>query len=91
MRISFRLQYTSKNIRDNLKSFAGVTDGYWKDVEPKGKKYMILSMEHGNYIRSAGVLGGDLDSDDINEKFVLLDGIDYKSNNEYDKLLYMEV
>lgn len=80
-----------KILGDNLKSFAGVTDGYWKDVEPKGKKYMILSMEHGNYIRSAGVLGGDLDSDDINEKFVLLDGIDYKSNNEYDKLLYMEV
>ena len=80
-----------KILGDNLKSFAGVTDGYWKDVEPKGKKYMILSMEHGNYIRSAGVLGGDLDSDDINEKFVLLDGIDYKSNNGSMSILWTKI
>ncbi|WP_066826949.1 hypothetical protein [Clostridium tepidiprofundi] len=76
---------------DNLKVFSGATDGYWKDVEPKGKKYMILSMRSGNYIRSSGVLGGDLNSDDINKQFLILDGIDYKSNNEHDKLLYMEV
>ncbi|MGM7636598.1 hypothetical protein [Bacillus sp. Hm123] len=76
---------------DNLKFFAGVTDGYWKDVETKEKKYMILKMERGNFIRSAGESGGDLGSADINDNFIILDGIDYKSNNANHKLLYMEV
>lgn len=75
----------------NLKAFAGVTDGYWKDLEPKGKTYMVISMENGDYIRSAGDSRGDLSSTDIKEKFVILDGIDYKSNSATHQLLYMEV
>lgn len=76
---------------ENLISFAGVTDGYWKDLEPKGKKYMIISMGYGDYVRSAGLSGGDLSSADITDKFVIVDGIDYKSNSETRQLLYMEV
>lgn len=76
---------------DNLHIFAGVTDGYWKDLEIKGKKYMIISMESGDYVRSAGLQGGDLASTDIENKFVIVDGIDYKSNSSYRQLLYMEV
>ena len=78
-------------LKHNLMTFQGQTDGYWKDVEPKGKRYLILKMESGNFIRSAGLSGGDLNSDAINNKFMILDGIDYKSNNAYHKLLYMEV
>lgn len=51
---------------------------------------MILKMENGNYVRSAGKNGGDLASGHVNEKFVILDGIDYKSNNASHVLLYME-
>lgn len=76
---------------DNLHIFAGVTDGYWKDLETKGKKYMIISMDSGDYVRSAGLQGGDLASTDIKNKFVIVDGIDYKSNASYRHLLYMEV
>lgn len=76
---------------DNLKSFAGVTDGYWKDLEPKGKKYMIISMGSGDFVRSAGLAGGDLSSMDITNEFVIVDGIDYKSNSSTRQLLYMEV
>ncbi|MGN7402701.1 hypothetical protein ACTHO0_22870 [Cytobacillus praedii] len=78
-------------LEGNLISFAGVTDGYWKDVETNEKKYMILKMESGNFIRSTGHSGGDLGSGDINKNFVILDGIDYKSNKANHKLLYMEV
>ena len=74
-----------------LKLFSGITDGYWKDLESKGKKYMIINMEAGDYVRSAGQQGGDLSSDDVKNKFIILDGIDYKSNNASHKLLYMEV
>lgn len=72
-------------------SFSGETDGYWKDLETKGKKYMILKMEAGDYVRHAGVQNGDLDSTAINNKFVILDGIDYKCKNARHQLLYMEV
>lgn len=76
---------------ENLKVFAGHTEGYWKDIEPDDKKYMILSMESGDYVRSAGKSGEELGYDDIQDKFVILDGIDYKSNNSTHELLYMEV
>ncbi len=72
-------------------SFSGETDGYWKDLETKGKKYMILKMEAGDYVRHAGVQNSDLDSTDINNKFEILDGIDYKCKNARHQLLYMEV
>lgn len=75
----------------NLVTFAGMTDGYWKDLEPKGKKYMIISMGNGDYVRSAGHSGGDLSSADILNQFVIVDGVDYKSNSDTRKLLYMEV
>lgn len=76
---------------DNLHVYAGVTDGYWKDLETKGKKYMIISMGSGDYVRSSGLQGGDLGVTDIENKFVIVDGIDYKSNSSSRKLLYMEV
>jgi len=76
---------------DNMHIFAGATDSYWKDIEPKGKKYMILRMMSGNIVREANKQNGDLDDDAINGKFVILNGIDYKSNNASHKLLYLEV
>ena len=85
----------SQEFRDDLEShlvsFAGKTDDYWKDLEPKGKRYMIISIGQGDYVRAAGVLGGDLSKKDIENKFVILDGIDYKSNSALRELRYMEV
>jgi hypothetical protein len=74
-----------------LKIFKGNTQAYWKDLEPTGKKCMILRMVAGNYIRNAGAFGQDFSSTDVNDKFLILDGIDYKSNNLSHELLYMEV
>ncbi len=80
-----------KILSDNLKEFSGDTDSYWDDIETKDKQYMILKIEQGNFVREAGKKGGDLDTSQINNKFVILSGIDYKSNNSKDKLLYLEV
>lgn len=81
----------SDALGDNLLVFSGMTDSYWKDLEPKGKRYMIISMENGDFVRSAGHSGGDLSSGDILNQFVIVDGIDYKSNSNYRELRYMEV
>lgn len=76
---------------EQLKIFKGDTESYWKDIEPKGKKYMIIDMESGNYIRNSGSFGEEISSLDVNGKFLILDGIDYKSNSKDKELLYMEV
>lgn len=76
---------------ENLKVFSGVTDGYWKDIEPKGKKYMILDMIQGDFVRNAGAPGEENGYSAVSGKFIIFDGIDYKSNNANHKLLYMEV
>lgn len=80
-------------LKENLKSCSKHTDGYWDEIEPKGKKYMILRMERNDFVRSQGISGEDSKYaySDVNEKFVILDGIDYKSNDDSHTLLYMEV
>lgn len=73
------------------RSFSGETDSYWNDIEQKGKQYLLLRMEHGNFVRSTGKIGEELSADDVNGKFPIVDGIDYKSNNASHTLVYLEV
>jgi hypothetical protein len=76
---------------DYYQSFSGVTEGYWKDLQPKGTKCLILGMEAGNFIRNSGKNGEELNADAINKQFLILDGIDYKSNNANHALTYMVI
>ena len=75
----------------NLLKFSGQTDGYWKDLETNEKKYMILGIGNGDYVRSSNNKGGDLGYAHVLNNFVILDGIDYKSNSERNVITYMEV
>ena len=81
----------ANSLGSNLKIFSGDTDGYWKDLEPKGKHYMIISMGVGDYVRPAGQTGGDLSHKDVLNQFRIINGMDYKSYSTIRKLLYMEV
>lgn len=76
---------------DDLKEFHGKTNGYWKDIQPKGKKFMLLKMEYGSIVRASGQSGQEIFTGDLFGKFIIVDGIDYKSKSDTDKLLYMEV
>ena len=78
-------------VRNHLKTFKGETEEFWKDIEPKGKRFMIIGMKEGNYVRNSGKHGEELSADDVNGKFVILDGIDYKSKNPDDVIGYLEV
>ncbi len=83
-----------KILGDNLKEFAGDTlaggkNPLFKDIEPKNKRCMILHMESEKLIRACN--GKSMAFDEINGKFVILEGIDYQSQSREDKLLYMEV
>jgi hypothetical protein len=60
-------------------------------LKPKGTRYLIIQMKNGNLIRNCGKNGEELKADDVNGKFPILDGIDYKSNRSFDQLIFMEV
>ncbi len=88
------IEYTDnlkQKLGKELKVFKGTTEDYWKDIEPKNRKMLIIDMEFGNYIRNSGAFGEEFSAYDINGKFMILDGIDYKSKDANDELLYMEV
>ncbi|MDF9840775.1 MULTISPECIES: hypothetical protein [unclassified Paenibacillus] len=91
----FNKDTLKQTLGEELKSFKGVTDGYWKDIESKEKRYLIIHLEATNvnksFIRNAAVVGEELSNKEVNEQFLLLDGIDYKSNYSNNELLYMEV
>ena len=80
-----------EKLGSELRVFTGNTEAYWKDIEPSEKRFMVVSMQDGNYVRSAGTFGEELSGTDINYNFLILSGIDYKSNNAHHELLYMEV
>lgn len=86
-----RTESFQEELGDNLKTFSGTTDSYWKDLESKDKKFMIISIGNGDFVRSADKMGGDLSHQDILDNFVILEGIDYKSNDASRRLVYMEV
>ena len=78
-------------LKDNLKIFLEDTDQYWKDIEAdETKRFMILFMNYGSMVRALKDKGTELKTEDINYKFVILKGIDFK-NTYNNKLLYMEV
>lgn len=95
--INVALQSVYKNrtilnqVESHLKVFAGQTNSYWKDLEPSSKKCLIVSIKQGNCVRNQGNVGMELNADQANGQYLLLDGIDYKSHSDTDQLIYMEV
>jgi hypothetical protein len=76
----------------HIKSFAGATDGHFTHLEPGGKKCMIIKMESGNIVtKHDGGTDDELKAEDVNGKFVVLDGVDYSDKNDTDQLIYMEI
>lgn len=82
-----------KEIKDivGLVTFQGKTDSYWKDLEIVGTKIMVISIPSGTFIRCGKNLKEELSSENVNGKFLILDGLQYKSNDEYNPIVYMKV
>ncbi|MEM3786807.1 MAG: hypothetical protein QXZ59_05425 [Nitrososphaeria archaeon] len=74
-----------------IKIYGKATQQYWFDLENKGKEFMIIHIDSGSFVRNFGKISEQLGSDEVNNKFPILDGINYMSNDENCKLIYMEV
>ena len=79
------------DLGEDVRIYKEQTESYWYDLEAKGKKYMVISMGSGDMVRPAGNRDVKYTYADIKEKFLILDGIDYMSNNAYTQIVYMEV
>jgi len=77
--------------KTGLIEFNGKTDAYWKDLETADTKVMVLSIPDGTFIRSANDLKQELSAQEINGSFLILDGLAYKSNTDYESIVYMKV
>lgn len=86
-----RTEEFSKAMGEHLKTAATYTNGEWKNIEARGKNYMIIRMQASEHIRAAGNTDEDLEYYDIANKFIILNGIDYKSTKAADVLYYMEI
>ena len=75
-----------------LITFKGKTDSYWKDLEGAKTKVMVISIPSGTFIRSAkNNIEEELSAKEVNGNFIILDGLQYKSNDEYNPIIYMKV
>lgn len=80
-----------ETLQPPFKYYAGNTDEYWKDIETKDKKYLIIVLEDGDFVRSSGNRDQEFKKTDVYLKFPMLEGVDYKSNNSKHMLIYLEV
>lgn len=80
-----------KNLGKYVKIVRGETEDYWKDIEPREKKIMVIRAGSEIRIRNAGKTGQEILHDDYMKHFLILDGLDYKCNVDNHSLRYMEV
>lgn len=76
---------------DDLKIVHRNTQAMWDPIERPEVKIVAISIEYGTFIKNAGEFSEKLGSSDVNDKLLLMNGLEYQCNNESAELLYMEV
>ena len=78
-------------LREDLKIVNRNTREVWDQIERSEVKVMILSVQEGAFVKNLGNFGEKLSAQDVNQKFIKLDGLEYQCNNAAYELLYLEV
>jgi len=79
-------------LKPYMKSYAGDTDGMWKYLGDKEKKYLVLSISAGAArVGEQKDLKNDFDYRAINGKYLILEGLMFKSSSSNQTILYLEV
>ncbi|MBS4912981.1 MAG: hypothetical protein KHZ77_02315 [Veillonella sp.] len=76
---------------NDIKRHVGTTKGRWNNIEPRSSKCMIIKLEGAADIRPKDKEDVILSNEDVKNKFLIIDGIDYKSKLDIGSLLYMEI
>ena len=78
-------------LKDDLKILKRNTQAMWDPIERPEVKIMVISIHGGSFIKNAGEFSEKLGSREVNEKFLLLNGLEYQCNDASYELCYMEV
>jgi len=76
----------------HLQTYSGSTDGLWKYLGEKEKKFMVIYIDEGSCsVGEERAKNTDYYAEKINGKFLIFDGLLFKSNYAYYGVAYMEV
>ena len=93
--LSPSFKYIDRGISNRLPQppfygFSGVTTTHWKAIKREGN-WMIIYIPDDSFVRSVVEKEKEFRAEDVNGKFPILTGIEYKSNSSSDEWLYMAV
>lgn len=80
-----------KILGKDLKIIKRDTEGMWDQIERPEVKIMVISIGRWAFVKNAGNFSEKLGYNDVNNKLLLFNGLEYQCNEEYSELLYMEV
>lgn len=76
---------------DDLRIVKRNTQAMWDPIERPEVKVMVIHIANGTFVKKANDFFGKYGCDEVNDKLVKFDGLEYQCNNESYELLYMEV
>ncbi|MDR1642241.1 MAG: hypothetical protein LBT59_21325 [Clostridiales bacterium] len=80
------------SLPQHIQKYSRTTDDYWAENLPSADKpCMIIDIQAGNKIRNFGKIMEEFDGAEVKGKFMIFNGINYKSKNKKDTLKYMEI
>lgn len=88
------LKFDYSKLGDVIKIFNGSTDGLWRDLVASNKRVLVLgisSLAKASQIPKVGETNKPIGIDEINGKFIILNGLNFQSSNNNAYIAYVEL
>lgn len=79
---------------DVIKKFEGSTDGLWRDLVARNKRVLVLGISNSakaSQIPKDGETNKPIGINEINGKFIILNGLNFQSSNNNAFIVYVEL
>lgn len=89
-----KLNFNAQDFPDVIKVFKGSTDGLWRDLVAKNKKVLVLKIygsAKASKIPNDGETNEALGKEEIDGKFLILDGLNFQSSANTASIEYVEL
>lgn len=89
-----KLDFNAQDFPDVIKVFKGSTDGLWRDLVARNKKVLVLKIygsAKASKIPNDGETNEALGKEEINGKFLILNGLNFQSSNDNAYIVYVEL
>ena len=89
-----KLDFNAQDFPDVIKVFNGSTDGLWRDLVARNKKVLVLKIygsAKASKIPNDGETNEALGKEEIDGKFLILDGLNFQSSANTASIEYVEL